>query len=98
MSQATFNPGGTLDNTRRAYDDFSSPTPTRQDRLVVGDKTMFVNLGYLAEYSSVFAELFEKRVDPVYIDEFTADDVLELMRVVFFCPQRKPITRESPYR
>lgn len=98
MSQATFNPAGTLDSSnmaRRAYDDFSSPAPTRQCRLVVGDKTLFVNLGYLAEYSSVFAECFERRLDPVYIEEFSAEDMLELMRCVFFCPQRKPITRES---
>uniref|UniRef100_A0A915EV16 BTB domain-containing protein n=1 Tax=Ditylenchus dipsaci TaxID=166011 RepID=A0A915EV16_9BILA len=37
------------------YDDFSIPVRVRQDRIIVDGKTLFVNLGYLAEYSTFFA-------------------------------------------
>jgi len=78
-----------------SYDDFSSPTATRRDQIVVEGKTLYVNLGYLAEYSKFFAECYEQKTSPVFIDDFNYDAVLELMRVCFFCPQRKPINHHN---
>uniref|UniRef100_A0A915DQJ8 BTB domain-containing protein n=1 Tax=Ditylenchus dipsaci TaxID=166011 RepID=A0A915DQJ8_9BILA len=63
--------GGTLTTDRnaptinsrkqRVYDDFSSPTAIRQDRIIVENKSIYVNLGYLAEYSSFFANSYEQK-------------------------------------
>lgn len=50
-------------------------------------------MGYLAEYSTYFANSYEQNEDPIYLDK-PYEDVLELMRCMFFCPQRKPITRK----
>jgi hypothetical protein len=61
---------------------------------VVEGKTLYVNLGYLAEYSRFFTDCYEQRANPIFIDDFNYNEVLELMRVCFFCPHRKPINRK----
>jgi len=73
------------------YNDFSTPTATRKDEIVVDGKKLYVNLGYLAECSRFFAECYEVKASPIFIDDFSHNEVLELMRVCFACPQRKPI-------
>jgi len=79
----------------QSYDDFSSPRDSRRDQLVVEGKTLYVNMGYLAEYSKFFADCYEQRANPIFIDDFNYSDVLELMRVCFFCPHRKPINHHN---
>jgi len=78
-----------------SYDDFSSPKEARRDQIVVEGKTLYVNMGYLAEYSKFFAECYEQRANPIFIDDFNYNEVLELMRVCFFCPHRKPINHHN---
>jgi len=78
-----------------SYDDFSSPRDARRDQIVVEGKTLYVNLGYLAEYSKFFADCHEQRANPIFIDDFNYNEVLELMRVCFFCPHRKPINHHN---
>uniref|UniRef100_A0A914E1I8 BTB domain-containing protein n=1 Tax=Acrobeloides nanus TaxID=290746 RepID=A0A914E1I8_9BILA len=75
------------------YDDFSQPTPVRNCQLIVENRSLYVNPGYLAEMSPYFGTIYEQQINPVSITELSYDQVLELMRVVFYCPQRKPITQ-----
>ncbi|KAH7725878.1 Protein CYK-7 b [Aphelenchoides avenae] len=77
------------------YSDFSAPTTLRQDRLIVEDRTLYVNMGYLSELSTHFAHCVEQCTDPVVVKNATYEEVLELLRVVFYCPQRKPINHSN---
>uniref|UniRef100_A0A915BNU6 BTB domain-containing protein n=1 Tax=Parascaris univalens TaxID=6257 RepID=A0A915BNU6_PARUN len=77
------------------YDDFSAPLPHRNTRIVVQDRVLYVNSGWLAELSAFFASMFfgEKAVKDFELpSDISYEDFLELMRVVFYCPKRKPIT------
>jgi hypothetical protein len=78
------------------YSDFSHPTPIRRDRLEVDGRVLFVNLGYLAELSVYFATLYESEETPITVpEEVSYGEMLELLRVVFYCPQRKPLTQAN---
>ncbi|MFH4974797.1 hypothetical protein AB6A40_001506 [Gnathostoma spinigerum] len=77
------------------YDDFSAATQCRTAQIVVEGRTLFVNAGWLAELSPFFAsKYFGPNASNVIelSSEFTYDQVLELMQVIFYCPTRKPIT------
>jgi len=97
MSVASLNRGAseTQALVPHSYDDFSSPRDARRDQLVVEGKTLYVNMGYLAEHSKFFADCHEQRANPIFIDDFNYNEVLELMRVCFFCPHRKPINQQN---
>ncbi|VDN32038.1 unnamed protein product [Gongylonema pulchrum] len=59
------------------------------------DRSVFVNPGWLAELSTFFAQEFfgERARDELILDEGVSyDQFLELLRVVCYCPTRKPIT------
>ncbi|KHN75577.1 Uncharacterized protein C08C3.4 [Toxocara canis] len=77
------------------YDDFSAPIPYRSARIIVQGRVLYVNDGWLAELSPFFASAFfgEKTLKEVELaSDVSYDDFLELLRVVFLCPRRKPIT------
>ncbi|VDO77350.1 unnamed protein product [Onchocerca flexuosa] len=85
-----------------AYDDFSTPTPLRSARVIVeGEKacnssrTVYVNPGWLAEFSNFFVMVFFGKnagQDLTLDDEVSYEHFIELLRVVCYCPTRKPIT------
>lgn len=80
--------------SKRAYDDFSAATPVRAYELAVGDRSLFVNAGWLAELSPFFSNLcFGEYADPhrAELPDKKYDEVLEVMRAVFDCPSRKPV-------
>ncbi|KAK6102457.1 BTB/POZ domain family protein [Brugia pahangi] len=77
------------------YDDFSAPTPLRSVRVIIEGRSVYVNPGWLAEFSSFFAAMFfGKNVDEELTlgSEVSYDHFIELLRVVCYCPTRKPIT------
>lgn len=81
--------------TKSFYDDFSSPTPCRSARVVVEDQSVYVNPGWLAELSTFFATAFfgeNANQEVVLSSEVSYEHFLELLRVVCYCPNRKPIT------
>ncbi|VDN06376.1 unnamed protein product [Thelazia callipaeda] len=57
--------------------------------------TFYVNPGWLAELSSFFATMFflnNAGEDIILSDEVKYENFLELLRVLCYCPTRKPIT------
>ncbi|VDN91552.1 unnamed protein product [Brugia pahangi] len=57
------------------YDDFSAPTPLRSARVIIEGRSVYVNPGWLAEFSSFFAAMFfGKNVD----EELTLGSELSL--------------------
>uniref|UniRef100_A0A0N5AGK1 BTB domain-containing protein n=1 Tax=Syphacia muris TaxID=451379 RepID=A0A0N5AGK1_9BILA len=63
--------------------------------ILISGRSLYVNAGWLAELSTFFAKTFfgnspvnELQLSP----DISYEDILELMRVVFYCPTRKPIT------
>ncbi|ULU02829.1 hypothetical protein L3Y34_002431 [Caenorhabditis briggsae] len=80
---------------RSSYDDFSQPTPWRTFEISAGNRSFFVNAGWLAELSPYFAEeLFVRKPNSkrYVIEQATPEEVLELLRCITFCPMRKPLT------
>ncbi|CAB3401467.1 unnamed protein product [Caenorhabditis bovis] len=80
---------------RSNFDDFSQPTPWRTYELVAGERTFYVNAGWLAELSPYFAEIIFVRKPPqrkFIFDEATPTEVLEFLRCITFCPMRKPLS------
>ncbi|EFP04286.1 hypothetical protein GCK72_009119 [Caenorhabditis remanei] len=80
---------------RSSYDDFSQPTPWRSFEISAGNRSFFVNAGWLAELSPYFAEEFYVRKPNskrYVIDSSTPEEVLEFLRCITFCPMRKPLT------
>ncbi|CEF67090.1 BTB/POZ-like domain and BTB/POZ fold domain and BTB/POZ domain-containing protein [Strongyloides ratti] len=75
------------------YDDFSTPNRSRNYPLIVGKTIFYVNPGYLSEYSIFFSKFFnnKKNVDISLLDNTEESDFLELLRVLHYCPIRKPI-------
>lgn len=80
---------------RSSFDDFSQSTPWRKFEISCGNRSFFVNPGWLAELSPYFAdELYVRKpnVQRYVIDQATPDEVLEFLRCITFCPMRKPLT------
>ncbi|PAV67065.1 hypothetical protein WR25_18401 [Diploscapter pachys] len=81
--------------SRSHYDDFAQPTPWRNFELVVGEKSFFVNPGWLAELSSFFQDYCfsaETAGNALIVDDIAPTEMLEFLRCIFFCPTRKPLT------
>uniref|UniRef100_A0A1I7ULS6 BTB domain-containing protein n=1 Tax=Caenorhabditis tropicalis TaxID=1561998 RepID=A0A1I7ULS6_9PELO len=80
---------------RSSFDDFSQPTPWRTFEISTGNRSFYVNAGWLAELSPYFAdELFVRKpnLKRYVIDQATPEEVLEFLRCITFCPMRKPLT------
>uniref|UniRef100_A0A0N4ZUU3 BTB domain-containing protein n=1 Tax=Parastrongyloides trichosuri TaxID=131310 RepID=A0A0N4ZUU3_PARTI len=79
------------------YDDFSAPNHARSYPLVVGNATFYVNPGYLCEYSVYFEKFFnvKGKVDTSLLSNINENDFLELLRVLHYCPIRKPIDYDN---
>uniref|UniRef100_A0A8R1XZL4 BTB domain-containing protein n=1 Tax=Onchocerca volvulus TaxID=6282 RepID=A0A8R1XZL4_ONCVO len=78
-----------------AYDDFSAPTSLRSARVIVEGRSVYVNPGWLAEFSNFFVMVFFGKnagQDLTLDDEVSYEHFIELLRVVCYCPTRKPIT------
>uniref|UniRef100_A0A915CZF4 BTB domain-containing protein n=1 Tax=Ditylenchus dipsaci TaxID=166011 RepID=A0A915CZF4_9BILA len=54
-----------------------------------------VSIIFVLEYSTFFANSFEQDEERIYIDDHTYEEMIELMRCLFFCPQRKRVTSEN---
>uniref|UniRef100_A0A8R1HXS3 BTB domain-containing protein n=3 Tax=Caenorhabditis japonica TaxID=281687 RepID=A0A8R1HXS3_CAEJA len=80
---------------RSSFDDFSQPTAWRTYEIKCGERSFFVNAGWLAELSPYFADQIyvrktdQKRYD---MDQATPNEVLEFLRCITFCPMRKPLS------
>uniref|UniRef100_A0A915Q705 BTB domain-containing protein n=1 Tax=Setaria digitata TaxID=48799 RepID=A0A915Q705_9BILA len=77
------------------YDDFSTPTPLRSARVIVEGRSVYVNPGWLAEFSNFFATMFFGKSadeDLTLGDDVSYEHFIELLRVACYCPARKPIT------
>ncbi|KAM3722815.1 Cytokinesis defective protein [Dirofilaria immitis] len=77
------------------YDDFSAPTPLRSARIIVEGRSVYVNPGWLAEFSNFFAVMFfDKNAgeDLTLGKEVSYEHFIELLRVVCYCPTLKPVT------
>ncbi|EGT56512.1 hypothetical protein CAEBREN_12432 [Caenorhabditis brenneri] len=80
---------------RSSFDDFSQPTPWRTFEISAGNRSFYVNAGWLAELSPYFAEeLYVRKPSSkrYVIDQATPEEVLEFLRCITFCPMRKPLT------
>uniref|UniRef100_A0A0K0FI19 BTB domain-containing protein n=1 Tax=Strongyloides venezuelensis TaxID=75913 RepID=A0A0K0FI19_STRVS len=79
------------------YDDFSTPNRSRNHPLNVGKNIFYVNPGYLSEYSVYFSMFFNNKgnVDKTLLDNIEGNDFLELLRVLHYCPIRKPISNSN---
>ncbi|KAL4003844.1 BTB/POZ domain family protein [Acanthocheilonema viteae] len=80
---------------KSVYDDFSAPTPFRSARVIVEGRSVYVNPGWLAEFSNFFATMFFGKSadeDLTLGVEVSYEHFIELLRVVCYCPTRKPIS------
>ncbi|CAG9537684.1 unnamed protein product [Cercopithifilaria johnstoni] len=81
--------------TKSVYDDFSALTPLRSARVIVEGRPVYVNPGWLAEFSNFFSTMFSGKnagEDLTLSVEVSYEHFIELLRVVCYCPTRKPIT------
>ncbi|TKR76449.1 hypothetical protein L596_017584 [Steinernema carpocapsae] len=82
-----------------AYDDFSAASPMRNCEFVCEGRSLWVNPGYVCEFSKYFAEIvFGHNNLPakcVAINGVKYEHFLELLRVLCYCPTRKPITEAN---
>ncbi|VDK70044.1 unnamed protein product [Litomosoides sigmodontis] len=80
---------------KSVYDDFSAPTPLRSARVIAEGRAVYVNPGWLAEFSNFFATTFFGKSageDLTLGTEVSYEHFIELLRAVCYCPTRKPIT------
>uniref|UniRef100_A0A0R3RZD9 BTB domain-containing protein n=1 Tax=Elaeophora elaphi TaxID=1147741 RepID=A0A0R3RZD9_9BILA len=83
---------------KSVYDDFSVPTPFRSARVIVEGRSVYVNPGWLAEFSNFFATMFFGKSmdkDLTFGIEVSYEHFIELLRVLCYCPTRKPITNST---
>ncbi|GMT21045.1 hypothetical protein PFISCL1PPCAC_12342, partial [Pristionchus fissidentatus] len=83
--------------TKSQYDDFSIPCPWRNFEIIVDNRALYVNPGWMAELSTFFQEACYggRENEPVVIEDVKYEEMLDFLRCITFCPQRKSITVQN---
>ncbi|KAK0414790.1 hypothetical protein QR680_011617 [Steinernema hermaphroditum] len=76
----------------------SQPTALRSCELICEGRSLWVNPGYICEFSKYFTEIIYEggtQAKSVAINGVKFEQFLELLRVLCYCPTRKPITEAN---